>query len=242
MQLTVNTRFNWRRGRESNPRIKVLQTFFQRSSTPIHSTKSHSGTGVFAGFLPGAASVLLLAAPLFAADDLRSVTVTDQAIPAVALIPARTSTDLWIHQAPARKSREHPKLRRLSIAASCVASAMDYASTMKAMRVPGVVEGNPLLRGADGKASPGKLISLKAGICAAQFLAGETHFIGRFLKDETDTGGMTQREKSDEIMLANGAETAALFGYIAWQNGRVADSVARRNAVAAANAAVWGKR
>lgn len=56
-------------------------------------------------------------------------------------------------------------IRRIGQVASCAASMADARTTLR----PGLVETNPLL-GA-GKPQPARILSLKLGMCAVQFVA-----------------------------------------------------------------------
>ncbi len=80
---------------------------------------------------------------------------------------------LWAaDSAPSTQNRHLTLVRRLTVVAACAASFWDAATTHTAVQA-GALEGNPFLSGTQGKPRWGRMITIKAALCAGTAISQE---------------------------------------------------------------------
>jgi hypothetical protein len=117
-------------------------------------------------FFAAFATVVLFAAPSFAADttvagEVTTAVVAETAVPAPAIVAAA---------APVWQPASRPTILPALYAGSALLQAYDAYSTMKALNLGGV-EANPVAKGVVG--NPALFIGVKAAVAAASILAAE---------------------------------------------------------------------
>jgi hypothetical protein len=105
-----------------------------------------------------------------------------------------------------QRSRQHPWLRRVTLAAACATSFWDLHTTSVGVS-NGAREANPLFADPLGRPRWGRMIGFKAGTCAASALA-EEHF--------------TRQRPSDRFWIGVNTFTAGSFTAVAIRNVKVA--------------------
>ena len=150
-------------------------------------------------FFAAVASVVLFAAPSFAADTI--VAGEDTVAAAVeAAAPAP------VIAAPVWKPVARPSILPALYAGSAVLQAYDAYSTLKALKL-GAVEANPIAQGVVG--NPALFIGVKAAVSAASIMAAE-----KMWKNHHRVAAIATMVATNSIMAMVAANNAKVIGQL----------------------------